>query len=226
MRIVATSDTHVLQDVSKIPDGDVFIHAGDLMTTGYLDDWREQLSWLSKLPHKEKFYVPGNHDFHMEVYTGPAMQELRNIGFTVLGYPGNTKYLTAKLSNGMVIGGCPYVPNLDNRWAFGDFLYKKFDASPFEDARKIITESDIVVTHSPMYGVLDYSLRNGKNVGCNEFRLALDSVLPQHRKVKFWLHGHIHEAYGIDFYDAISFYNIARAGRLNYNVNPYEVIDV
>lgn len=226
MRIIATSDTHVMQDVSQIPDGDVFVHAGDLMTTGYLDDWYEQLTWLSKLKHKQKFYIPGNHDFHMEVYTGPAMQQLRDIGFTVLGYPGNSKYLTAQLSNGMTIGGCPYVPNLDNRWAFGDFLYTKFNASPIADITQIIKTCDVIVTHSPIRGILDHSLRIGANVGCEAFRTALDNISQKDRRVKHWIHGHIHESYGIDFYDAISFYNVARAGRMAYNMNPYEVINL
>ena len=90
MRIVATSDTHHVVDVSTIPDGDVFMHCGDLCRTGYPDDFECQLEWLAKLPHKTKLFTPGNHDFHLQVYPGPALQQLREVGVWVVGLPGNT----------------------------------------------------------------------------------------------------------------------------------------
>lgn len=39
MRIVATSDTHFVPVQGWIPDGDVFVHAGDLMQDGYPSEW-------------------------------------------------------------------------------------------------------------------------------------------------------------------------------------------
>ena len=34
MRIVAVADTHLFHDELRVPDGDVFIHAGDLCRGG------------------------------------------------------------------------------------------------------------------------------------------------------------------------------------------------
>lgn len=51
MRIVAVADTHTFQDdLHAIPEGDVFIHAGDLCRGGRLDELRVVAAWLLALP--------------------------------------------------------------------------------------------------------------------------------------------------------------------------------
>lgn len=77
MRLVATSDTH-------FPFDDRLIHAGDLMYTGYLDEWHARLESFKALPHKVKLYVPGNHDYHVQNYEGVAAAELRKADVTML----------------------------------------------------------------------------------------------------------------------------------------------
>jgi predicted phosphodiesterase len=62
MRLVATSDTHFDFPPEFVPDGDVFLHCGDLMYTGYPDEWKGRVESLAALPHKLKILVPGNHD--------------------------------------------------------------------------------------------------------------------------------------------------------------------
>src|SRR3954463_9775721 len=63
MRIVAVADTHLFHDELVIPDGDVFVHAGDLCRGGDLDELREAAAWISALPHRHKIVVAGNHDW-------------------------------------------------------------------------------------------------------------------------------------------------------------------
>ena len=86
MRIVATSDTHyppfvrrldmmlntVWDPTIPIPDGDVFIHAGDLMRMGYPDEWGPAVEWLARLPHK-----------HKSVCIGQASKRNANVGFAL-----------------------------------------------------------------------------------------------------------------------------------------------
>ena len=39
MRIVAVADTHTFEaDLGTIPDGDVFVHAGDMLREGTLEE--------------------------------------------------------------------------------------------------------------------------------------------------------------------------------------------
>src|SRR5258708_965130 len=64
MRIVAVADTHTFHDdLRQIPDGDVFLHAGDLCRAGGLDELRSAAGWLRALPHRHKLVIAGNHDW-------------------------------------------------------------------------------------------------------------------------------------------------------------------
>lgn len=212
MRIVATSDTHKKVDISIVPDGDVFIHAGDLMTTGYPDDWKEQLVWLAELPHKEKLYVPGNHDFHICMYPGPALQDMRKIGVKVIGLPGNDMFATHTLDNGMILLGLPFVKSLP-RWAFNTNEYK------VREYLERMPACDIVVSHSPVYGILDGD--GSFNAG---FKCYVDYI--KKHNPKFWIHGHIHEAYGYRKFINTDVYNVALCDREHNHVNPPLVLDL
>lgn len=217
LRLVATSDTHAPVDPSTIPDGDVFVHAGDLMTTGYLDEWRWACDWLSKLPHKVKILVPGNHDFHLQVYPGPALQDLRRAGVTVVGLPGNVNYMSKVLPNGMRLLGLPYVTNLP-RWAFNaeeSFLE--------EELRRLeaMHKYDIVVSHAPINGVLDLSMRDNLPAGIVAYR-----DFCQRAKPRVWIHGHIHEGFGQAKFSDTDVYNVAMSDRKHRHANGAVVIDL
>ncbi len=213
MRVVAISDTHFKVDVSTIPDGDVLIHCGDLCTTGYPADFEQQLEWLAELPHKTVLYTPGNHDFHLQVYPGPALQQLREVGVWVVGLPGNENYSTYKLPNGMTVLGLPYVTGLP-RWAFneteaylGDFLARQ---------RGI----DIVMSHAPPKFIRD-SPKPGTHVGIEAYR-----SFARHRRPKHWFFGHTHECYGHEMQFETDFWNVAMCDRSYKHANPAVVIDL
>lgn len=213
MRLVATSDTHFKVDTTTIPDGEVFIHCGDLMRTGYPSDFEDQLDWLNELPHKMKLYTPGNHDFHLQVYPGPALQQLRDVGVTVIGLPGNDNYASIALPNGMKVLGVPYVTNLP-RWAFNGgedqilrYLYK-------------MGYHDIIMSHAPVRGILDEPIPK-KHVGIAAFRTYVETFRPKH-----WFFGHIHECYGTETVDETKFYNVAMCDRNYTHANPPMVLDL
>ena len=68
MRIVAVADTHLFHDETyEVPDGDVFVHAGDMCRRGDLDELREAAAWIHSLPHRHKVIVAGNHDRGLEL---------------------------------------------------------------------------------------------------------------------------------------------------------------
>lgn len=221
MRLVMTSDTHFPFSEDRIPDGDVFIHAGDLMYTGYQDEWEKRLESLGRLEHKTKIIVPGNHDFHIQNYEGVARAELRRVGVRTLGTL--PEFNATVLPNGMTMLGIPYVTGLTG-WAFCrdedwllDYL-QTFGGNP-----------DIVVSHAPMYGVLDaifpekLDFRDQQHVG----GLALNrwfNLLP--KKPKVWIHGHIHESYGRSEYDGCLFHNVAMCDREYSQENKAMVIDL
>ena len=60
VRIVCTSDTH--NDVpphGSIPNGDIFVHAGDMTDYGSYDELKTAFDWISALPHPVKIIIAG-----------------------------------------------------------------------------------------------------------------------------------------------------------------------
>ena len=214
MRIVATSDTHFVPTL-EIPDGDVFIHAGDLMTDGYPSEWKERVDWLASLPHKVKIFVAGNHDFHLQVYPGPALQNLRAAGVLVVGRPAFREVV--ELPNGMNLLGLPGVSEMRN-WAFNrsevDMIKHVGDLT---HAGRV----DIIVSHTPVKGILDFSDRDNTHAGIGAYRSILANCKPS-----VWICGHIHEAYGTAEYGDCKFYNVAMCNRRGEHVNPPLVLDI
>lgn len=213
MRIVATSDTHFPVDVKLIPDGDVFIHAGDLLSMGTPDEWNANLDWLTKLPHRTKLYVPGNHDFHVVLYPGPAVQQMREAGFIVLGLPNN-EYQSVTLENGMSVLGLPYVKNLD-RWCFNTT-----EQELHQNILSKMSKHDIIVSHSPIYGILDKEIR-GNYTGFQEYTQYLITHNP-----KYWIHGHVHEQYGTATLGNTKIFNVSMCNRSKQHVHMPVIIDV
>ena len=59
VRIVCVSDTHNDDLTGQVPDGDIFLHAGDMTDDGTYDELEMALGWIRKLPHKLKLIIPG-----------------------------------------------------------------------------------------------------------------------------------------------------------------------
>lgn len=215
MRLVVTSDTHYPVVEGTIPDGTIFVHAGDLMQNGYESEWKPCLEWIAKLPHKIKILVAGNHDFHFVNYPGPALQDMRKIGVIVLGIPGNTSYYKYTLPNGLIMGGCPYVTGLD-RWAFNTTEEK------VENFLNSMGRVDILVTHSPAYGYLDKLSYFNEHVGIKAYN---DYLLKWSPLLMF--NGHVHEGYGgIVHPSGTKIFNVAMCDRKYKHSNPPMVIDL
>jgi Icc-related predicted phosphoesterase len=207
MRIVATSDTHDIFPADFIPDGDVFIHAGDLMWAGTPNEWNSRLECLARLPHKIKLFIAGNHDLHLQYYGGAALQELRQAGVTVVGEPAGRDIYT--LPNGHRVLGLPFVHNLP-RWAFN--RTEEFLEDYMDHQRRV----DIVVSHCPPSGILDL------NYGIRAYRKYLEKFEPD-----IWICGHIHEHGGESKQvGKTTVYNVAAMDRDYKLVTPPTIIDL
>jgi Icc-related predicted phosphoesterase len=171
MRIVAVADTHLFHDELEIPDGDVFIHAGDLCRGGDLDELRVAADWITSLPHRHKVVVAGNHDWAFDRESVLA----RALFATYLEDSGVTL-------DGVRFYGTPWQPAY-NDWAFnlprGTALAAKWSRIP--------TALDVLVTHSPPAGIGDRS-PVGSRAGCADLRARVTEVAP-----RLHLFGHIHQ---------------------------------
>ena len=186
-RITFISDTHTKHRMLDLPGGDILIHSGDLMNSGYnLNDVHDFLMWFEKQDYKELIFIAGNHDRMFENHP-IRMDEILE------GFPSVT-YLEDDWVDvdGIKIYGSPWQPEFYN-WAFnlprgGDDIEEKWSMIP--------PDTDILITHGPPQGHLDTSGApyNEPNLGCELLRIYVDNIKP-----KIHVFGHIHEGYGIDY---------------------------
>jgi predicted phosphodiesterase len=209
-RFVCISDTHSLAEkawkVEDIPEGDVLIHAGDFSNIGLPSDISLVSQWISRLPHRHKIVIAGNHDLtfdeheyprslwqrfnHPEAYDCSALKDMLR---------GAATYLedSEAVVDGIRIWGSPWQPWFHD-WAFnkqrGADIQEKWDLIP--------TGIDILVTHGPPLGHGDKCV-SGNRAGCVNL---LDTI--EHRvKPKVHIFGHIHEGYGVTHNGVTTFVN-------------------
>ncbi len=143
VRLIVISDTHGLHNrIEGLPDGDVLVHAGDFMNSGY--DVQEVLSfnqWLSEQPFKHRVVCGGNHDRYFEA----APQQARAL-LTNAIYLENTGITI----DDVTFWGSPYTPEFMN-WAF---MYPR-GTSAQRYWNLIPDNLDVLITHGPPFGILD-----------------------------------------------------------------------
>jgi predicted phosphohydrolase len=190
MRIVAVADTHTFQDdLRVIPDGDVFLHAGDLCRGGRLDELRPVAAWLRGLPHRHKLVIAGNHDW---CFAREPQAALEALGPKVV-------YLqdAEAVIDGIRFWGSPWQPAF-NDWAFnlprGEALASKWGLIP--------AGIQVLVTHGPPHGIGDWS-GDPVRQGCEELLAAVRRVRP-----RLHLFGHIHQEGGFWEQGGICFANV------------------
>lgn len=188
MTLVCLSDTHGLHQDLLIPDGDVLIHAGDCTDGGTKRETISFLNWFASQPHPHKIIVPGNHDFFFEK---DGVSEIIPAGIEVL--------IDRRLEiGGIHFWGSPYIP-AEGNWAFS----KERGVDIRKHWKLIPSETDVLITHTPPYGILD-EIRSGLKLGCEELTRILKFVEPSYH-----LFGHIHHAAGTVFRNNIHHFNLA-----------------
>ena len=129
MNITFISDTHNRHKelTQDLPGGDMIIHAGDISGRGTLEEIRSFLLWFEKLRHSNQ------EEFAIRI-------------------PENVIYLQDEMVEvgGLKIYGSPWQPRFYD-WAFnvdrGEAIAKKWEPIP--------EGLDILITHGPVFGILD-----------------------------------------------------------------------
>ena len=177
MRIVAVADTHLFTDDLVVPDGDVFVHAGDLCRGGTLDELAVAAAWITALPHRHKVIVAGNHDWALADHAEEARAVLA--AFTYLED-------SEAVIDGVRFYGSPWQP------AFNDWAFNLPRGEPLAAVwRRIPAGLDVLITHGPPEGFGDASPVGGR-AGCADLRRRVLEVPP-----RLHLFGHIHQDGGV-----------------------------
>lgn len=192
MKILAISDTHGYHSKLNIDESvDVIVCTGDFSNARgarNVYESEEFLGWFNSLNIKHKILVAGNHDTDLErKYLASLKGEQTIEEYLKIKYP-NITYLqdSSVVIDGIKFYGTPWCPMFYN-WAFMEnesVLRKKFS--------KIESDTNVLLTHTPAYGILDYA--NGNICGSN----ALLEKIKKLKKLKYHIFGHIHESGGTE----------------------------
>jgi Icc-related predicted phosphoesterase len=176
----------------QIPEGDVLVVAGDISSIGKKKDIVSFHEFLKQVPCKHKVVIAGNHDWCFE------NSKRKKAPLWLTGDDDSIHYLqdSEVIIDGIKFYGSPWQPEFYN-WAFnlhrGKELKEKWNLIP--------QDTDVLVTHGPPAGILDFD-RNWESVGCVDL---LDRVLKIKPKVHVF--GHLHLGYGTIQKEGIAFVN-------------------
>jgi len=212
MKITAISDTHTKHNevTPDLTGGDVLIHCGDFMSSGYSKhEIMFFVEWLNEQDYKHKIFIAGNHDRLFESSPNLCNEILED-------YP-DIIYLqdSEVVIDGVKFYGTPWTPEFCG-WAFALPLYDINNA--VQRFSKIPEDTDVLISHGPAYMIRDYI--QGKNVGCRHLGNRINEVKPQYH-----VFGHIHEGYGgmVAKNDKTVHLNVAVLnGHYNYTNKPVD----
>jgi len=229
------SDTHtqhqnlklnmLLEKVLGIYPDAVLVHCGDISIRGSMSEVTDFMDWFSSLRYKYKIVIPGNHDFffdhgrkartyHGEFRHGKPIYSQEDVKKLLDVYPG-VYFLN---DSGVDIEGIKFWGSPITPW-FHDWAFNRWENEIEDHWNMIPDDTNVLITHGPPYGILDYTYNGYKNVGCP----ALSARIQKLEDLMVHSFGHIHESFGVETEREITYIN---ASFLNISYNPvnYPVI--
>lgn len=178
MRILHLSDTHGCHHLLRdLPEADVVVHSGDLCMVGTEQEALDFLKWFCDLPYRHKIFICGNHDDCL-------------YGANIGGLDDNVHYLC---NSGIEIEGLKF-------YGVPMFMCDCVTDRQNLNYDKIPIDTDILITHTPAYGILDFD--DNINYGSEVLLQAVTNVNP-----RIHLFGHIHKQHGITTIETTIFSN-------------------
>ncbi len=183
MDVTCISDLHGFYP--KLEGGDLLLVAGDLTASDEMSQYHDFNNWLGEQTYKKKIVIAGNHDNLLKCFPSDSRFSNNLICWGEYLCDSGTEF------EGLKIWGSPWTKTFHGMnphcKAFTvdteDELANKFE--------KIPHDTDILITHSPPYSILD-KVKAGYNVGS----CFLYDWLKYIERPKLHVFGHIHEAYG------------------------------
>ncbi|KAF7560103.1 hypothetical protein G7046_g4043 [Stylonectria norvegica] len=220
-RFLIISDTHGDEfpaGTEPLDEVDVAIHCGDLTEESKIEEFRSSIRLLKQINAPLKLVIAGNHDFTLDIpMFKKKLGEIRpplegDLVKREYGDFGEARKLvdeaadfgivfldegthTFKLANGalLTVYASPFTPSMSD-WGFQYHPQEGHDWSIEEGV-------DVVITHGPPLGVLDYT-DSKQRAGSQSLFEAVARSRPQ-----IHCFGHIHEGWGaklVSWRDVIS----------------------
>jgi hypothetical protein len=232
LRLVMVSDTHNVDlPLSLFPTGDLLIHAGDHTQRGLLSELEGAAAWLGSLADRYTYgvvSVAGNHDKPLDTETWPQAAPLsqpdenwnRALMATVRNWFEGPESMRLLQQSGAAIAGLrffgsPYVGLTPRRQKMDKdhpCRYEGFGRDPqqlVELYAEIPEGLDVLITHSPPFGILDASVQYGGvpreapiAIGSVALRDRLREMSPDVRP-RLHVFGHEHDGRGVHWDEAL-----------------------
>lgn len=168
MRILHLSDTHNCHHrLRDLPEADVVVHSGDFCMVGTEQEAIDFMNWFCDLPYRQKIFICGNHDACL-------------YGANIEGLDSNVHYLC---NSGIEIEGIKF---------YGISMFTEDCISDRQNRNysNIPIDTDVLITHSPAFGILDFD--DNIHYGSEELLTRLSAL-----NLRAHLFGHIHANHGI-----------------------------
>lgn len=188
MIIDCISDLHGFYP--KLDGGDLLIIAGDLTAKHTYQEYILFCNWLSEQDYGQKIFIAGNHDPLLQ--NGDVVDDL---------FGGiDAEYLCDSHTNagGFKVWGTPWTPcfyGMNSKCA----AFTGTDKELAEKFALIPSDTDILITHTPPYGLLD-EVEEETKWGRRKLNTGSESLYQElysgRIKPKLHVYGHIHEGFG------------------------------
>jgi Icc-related predicted phosphoesterase len=201
------SDTHRRHREITIPACDILIHCGDFCSFRRedLQTLKDVDAWFSRTPAKHILCIGGNHDFLLQT------QEFR------FRHAQFLEDSCVEIS-GLTFYGTPWCPDLSG------FAYYANADELLDRWKRIPSGIDVLITHTPPYGILDLPTSGAVHLGCPHLQQELKRIRP-----RLHVFGHVHASHGMNKTQTTHYINASIVGGpdfavrhapTNINMNP------
>jgi Icc-related predicted phosphoesterase len=172
--------------------GDLLIIAGDLTARDQEREYWQFNNWLECQEYKKKIIVAGNHDHYLYEGINIGDNPFKDAGGEYL-FDAGTEF------EGLKIWGSPWTTTFQGMNPRGRAFTVHTDEQLADKFEKIQHDIDILVTHSPPFGILDLVpyrdfIKGAEHVGSRYLYAWFKYV----GRPKLHVFGHIHECYGME----------------------------
>lgn len=212
MKIVVISDVHGKWNRLQIPECDILVSCGDYSFKGEEHMVRDFHKWLDKQDANYLISIQGNHELWVEKNFNLAKS-------TALEVCPRVKFVA---TDSFELLGKKWYCSAVTPW-FHNWAWNKFRGEEIANHWKYIPDdTEIMVTHGPVAGILDFIPSQNLGVGC----LDLKDRIAQLPKLSHHFCGHIHEGYGHHTVNGVQYYNTSICDENYKPVNPITIVEI
>lgn len=180
MKIDCISDLHGYYPT--LEGGDLLIIAGDLTARDEYGEYEKFCEWLENQPYKKKILVAGNHDNKIQ----------EELDFDLPQFCIEYLEDSSTEFEGLKIFGSPWTKTFEGMNPHCKAFTCDTEEELAEKWALIPDDTEILITHSPPWGILDKTIRN-KHVGSISLLTKIEDMKTP---PIIWVWGHIHEQGG------------------------------